>query len=175
MAVEVSVRREAMSTSDEDATATSGGQSPVATALDTEQASDVATWFDNIPRGIKLGVAFIIIAVLAIIFATWHDFYFHWFEVHTGTVNESGPYYGFWSGFGSDIGEATILVGIVTVYRHHNCHVKGCAHLGRRVDGTPYVACPKHHPDHLGGKRSISFEELKAAHKKAHQAHETHQ
>ena len=22
----------------------------------------------------------------------------HWLAVHTGTVNESGPYYGFWSG-----------------------------------------------------------------------------
>jgi hypothetical protein len=26
----------------------------------------------------------------------------HWPAVHTGTVNEPGPYYGFWSGFGSD-------------------------------------------------------------------------
>jgi hypothetical protein len=26
----------------------------------------------------------------------------HWLAVHTGTVNEPGPYYGFWSGFGSD-------------------------------------------------------------------------
>jgi hypothetical protein len=152
------------------ATPSGGAESPAASVLDTETASDVATWFDNIPRALKLGVAFVIIAVLAIIFATWHDFYFHWFEVHTGTVNESGPYYGFWSGFGSDIGEATLLVGIIGLYRHHNCHVKGCAHLGRRVEGTPYVACPKHHPDHKGGKRSISFEELKAAHKRARES-----
>ena len=139
---------------------------PRPASSDSETASDVATWFDNIPRGLKLGVAFVIIAVLAVIFATWHDFYFHWFEVHTGTVNESGPYYGFWSGFGSDIGEATILVGIVTVYRHHNCHVKGCAHLGRRVDGTPYVACPKHHPDHQGGKRLHLLRGVEGAHTK---------
>jgi hypothetical protein len=158
-----------MSDSDQNAAAP-GSESalPASTLFGAEEAS-VATWFDNIPRGLKLGIAFVIVATLAIVFATWHDFYFHWFEVHSGTVNESGPYYGFWSGFGSDIGEATIIVGIVTVYRHHNCHVKGCAHLGRRVDGTPYVACPKHHPDHQGGKRSISFEELKAAHRKAHE------
>ncbi|HEY5092403.1 MAG TPA: hypothetical protein VII60_03990 [Acidimicrobiales bacterium] len=147
-----------------------GAESPAGSELNGEQASDVATWFDNIPRGLKLGIAFVAIAVIAVVFATWHDFYIHWFQVHTGTINESGPYYGFWSGFGSDIGEATIVVGLVTVYRHHNCHVKGCARLGRRVDGTPYVACPKHHPDHQGGKRSISFEELKAAHKRAHKA-----
>jgi len=29
----------------------------------------------------------------------------HWLAVHTGTVNEPGPYYGFWSGFGSDLAE----------------------------------------------------------------------
>jgi hypothetical protein len=29
----------------------------------------------------------------------------HWFQVHTGTINEPGPYYGFWSGFGSDLEE----------------------------------------------------------------------
>jgi hypothetical protein len=33
----------------------------------------------------------------------------HWLRVHTGTVNEPGPYYGFWSGFGSDLEEFGIL------------------------------------------------------------------
>jgi hypothetical protein len=27
----------------------------------------------------------------------------YWLQVHTGTINEAGPYYGFWSGFGSDL------------------------------------------------------------------------
>jgi hypothetical protein len=35
-----------------------------------------------------------------------------WLQVHTGTVNESGPYYGFWSGFGSDLEEFGILGAI---------------------------------------------------------------
>jgi hypothetical protein len=30
----------------------------------------------------------------------------HWLAVHTGTVNEPGPYYGFWSGFGSNLTES---------------------------------------------------------------------
>ena len=30
----------------------------------------------------------------------------HWLQVHTGTINETGPYYGFWSGFGSDLEES---------------------------------------------------------------------
>lgn len=29
--------------------------------------------------------------------------------MHTGTVNEPGPYYGFFSGFGSDLGEYTLV------------------------------------------------------------------
>ena len=41
----------------------------------------------------------------------------HWLQVHTGTVNEPGPYYGFWSGFGSDLGEFGIL-GAVGVGRY---------------------------------------------------------
>src|SRR5690348_18359155 len=36
----------------------------------------------------------------------------HWLQVHTGTVNEPGPYYGFWSGFGSDLEEFGILGAI---------------------------------------------------------------
>lgn len=91
---------------------------------------------------------------------SWFAALWHWVEVHTGTVNESGPYYGFWSGFGSDIAELAIVGGIVQMVRHHNCHVKGCLRLGRPVSGTPYVACPKHHPDHKGSKRGVEESEL---------------
>ena len=36
---------------------------------------------------------------------------------------------------------------------------------GKPVEGTPYVACPAHHPDHEGNKRSVSEEVIKLAHK----------
>ena len=123
--------------------------------------------YEGIPSWIKVSVLVGAIVIVAVIFGVWHTFYFHWFQVHTGTINESGPYYGFWSGFGSDLGEATIVVGIAATWRHHNCHVKGCARLGRKVDGTPYLACPKHHPDHQGYKRGVSLEELHFAHRKS--------
>ena len=138
----------------------------VAAQLDSEEVGLIQV-YEGIPTVVKLGVALAAIIVVAVIFTIWHNFYWHWFEVHSGTVNESGPYYGFWSGFGSDLGEATIVVGIVATWRHHNCHVKGCARLGRKVDGTPYLACPKHHPDHKGYKRNVTLEELHIAHKKA--------
>lgn len=89
----------------------------------------------------------------------------HWIEIHTGTVNESGPYYGFWSGFGSDLGELTIVAGILAAYRHHNCHVGGCWRLGKPVEGTAYTACPRHHPAHAGKKRAVSLEAIHKAFK----------
>lgn len=78
----------------------------------------------------------------------------------TGTSNSASRAYDFFSGFGSDLGEATIVVGIVAAFRHHNCHVKRCLRLGKPVEGTPYLACPRHHPAHAGEKRGISHETL---------------
>jgi hypothetical protein len=93
----------------------------------------------------------------------WINHLWWWVEIHTGTVNEAGPYYGFWSGFGSDIAEVTLIAGVVAAYRHHNCHVKGCPRLGKPVDGTPYLACPRHHPQHEGDKRGVGMDEIHRA------------
>lgn len=68
----------------------------------------------------------------------------HWLLQVTGTANEQGHWYAFWSGFGSDIGEVAIIGGLLSVYRKHNCHDKGCWRIGRHVvDGTP--RCNRHH------------------------------
>ena len=77
----------------------------------------------------------------------------HWLAVHTGTVNEPGPYYGFWSGFGSDIGELLLLGGLVQLVRHHNCHVEGCWRVKTHNDPAVHApACKKHHSlGHLHG------------------------
>jgi hypothetical protein len=76
----------------------------------------------------------------------------HWVALHTGTVH-GGPdeFYNFWSGFGSDLGEATLIsavgLGVYTGVRRVNCHTKGCWRIGKhRLDGTPYVLCRHHHP-----------------------------
>lgn len=73
----------------------------------------------------------------------------HWLAVHTGSSNTSGAprNYNFWSGFGSDIGEVTIIGGMVAIYRKHTCHEPRCWRLGHHpVEGTPFQACRKHHP-----------------------------
>ncbi len=92
--------------------------------------------------------------------------FWHWIEVHTGTVNEGGPYYGFWSGFGSDIGEIALIGGVWMGVRKINCHVKGCPRIGHyEVKGTPYKVCRKHHPT-MNGER-ITAEHVAAAHDNA--------
>jgi hypothetical protein len=93
----------------------------------------------------------------------------HWLAIHTGTDNEPGPYYGFWSGFGSDIGEGAIIVGIIGVYRHHNCHVKRCARLAKHeytMDGVTYRLCRKHHPSVDGTPTVERLEKHHASHSK---------
>lgn len=63
----------------------------------------------------------------------------------TGSNNTSGNQYGFWSGFGSDLGELTIIGALLAGYKHHNCAVKGCPRFGtHKVDGTKYKTCHKH-------------------------------
>jgi hypothetical protein len=61
-----------------------------------------------------------------------------------GVDDVSGRWYGFWSGFGSDISELAIVGAVLGGYRKHNCHAKGCWRIGRHVvDGTPW--CNRHH------------------------------
>jgi len=68
----------------------------------------------------------------------------HWLLQVTGTASESGHWYAFWSGFGSDLGEGTLLAAVIGMYHKHNCHSKGCWRVGKHVvDGTPW--CSKHH------------------------------
>jgi hypothetical protein len=81
----------------------------------------------------------------------------HWLAVHTGTVNESGPYYGFWSGFGSDLEEFGIFGAIgAAVYqlvKKYNCHEPGCWRIGQHpAAGGQFLLCYRHHPDYQGKK-----------------------
>ena len=81
----------------------------------------------------------------------------HWLQLHTGTINESGPYYGFWSGFGSDLEEFGILgaigAGIYQLVKKYNCHEPGCWRIGQHpAAGGQFLLCYRHHPDYQGKK-----------------------
>ena len=107
----------------------------------------------------------------------------HWFQVHTGIVDETGPYYGFWSGFGSDLTEFGVIGAIATaVYqlvKKYNCHEPGCWRVGNHpaADGQ-FSLCYRHHPDYQGKKptreliQRLHSEHLKrqaAGHSKFHE------
>lgn len=66
----------------------------------------------------------------------------------TGANNTSGNQYGFWSGFGSDLGEIVLLGGAITLYKRHNCAVPKCpriAHKKYEVKETKQYTCRTHH------------------------------
>ena len=73
-------------------------------------------------RKMSLGLLLVLSVVgLALLFAFFAAVR-HWLALHTGILN-GGPdrYYNFWSGFGSDLGEATLIsavgIGVYTGVR----------------------------------------------------------
>jgi hypothetical protein len=110
----------------------------------------------------------------------------HWLAVHTGTVNEPGVYYGFWSGFGSDIAEFSILgaigAGVYQLVKKYNCHEPGCWRVGtHEAAGGQFLLCYRHHPDFLGKRPTHEMIERmhhqhaaqqEAIHAKLHEIHE---
>lgn len=63
-----------------------------------------------------------------------------------------GDGYNFWSGFGSDLGELTLVAGIVSLvlmaWHHFDCHADGCPRLTWHVHADHgHPVCKRHHPD----------------------------
>ena len=80
-----------------------------------------------------------------------------WLRVHAGISDLSGPYYGFWSGIGSDIAEFSLvgaaLTGVYQLTRKFNCHQRRCWRVGtHEAAGGQFVLCSRHHPDYRGKK-----------------------
>jgi hypothetical protein len=104
------------------------------------------------------------------------DSFFHHVLTWTGTYNESGGWYGFWSGFAGGFGILTILV---VGYRKINCHTQRCWRIGHHDlvvkhsdadPGTTYRVCRHCHPEIRG--RRFSRADLRAIHG-AHLADQT--
>jgi hypothetical protein len=138
------------------ATTAQAGTSPVASATSTGSGGGSVPNADlggtSPAKKIGLGLLLVFCVVgLALIIAFFGALR-HWLALHTGTLN-GGPdrYYNFWSGFGSDLGEATLItavgIGVYTGVRKVNCHTKGCWRIGHHtLEGTPYILCRHHHP-----------------------------
>jgi hypothetical protein len=57
----------------------------------------------------------------------------------------TGSYYGFWSGFGSDISEFAVFLGIIGLIKKHQCHQAWCWRFGHyKEDEQGTVKCRKH-------------------------------
>ena len=108
-------------------------------------------------RLIAAGAVAVIVAAIAVAWVVNARPVDHWLAVHTGTVNETGPYYGFWSGFGSDLAELSILgaigTGVYQLVKKYNCHEPGCWRVGTHpAAGGQFLLCYRHHPDFMGRK-----------------------
>jgi hypothetical protein len=96
-----------------------------------------------------------------------------WLYVHFG-VQGSGPYYGFWSGAGSDISELAVAGAIITttvaLWRRYNCHADKCWRIGlHHVAGGTYLVCRRHHLEITGqpGRGSkLTIEHLREEHQR---------
>lgn len=59
----------------------------------------------------------------------------------------AGPGYQFWSGIASDVGEVTLLAGLIALLRHHNCAVRSCWRMGlRKPTAAGDFVCRRHAP-----------------------------
>lgn len=72
-----------------------------------------------------------------------------------GLDSASGTAYLAWSGALSDLGELTLIGGLVAVYRKHNCATRWCFRFGRHdftdeASGLTHHLCRAHHPAHPG-------------------------
>jgi len=134
------------------ASTTTTPTTPDATAVADRAAFDTEVPPRNPVRIVALVVLVVAVVAGIVLLGIFFAEVRHWVAFHTGILN-GGPdrYYNFWSGFGSDLGEATLIsavgIGVYTGVRKVNCHTKGCWRIGHHtLDGTPYILCKHHHP-----------------------------
>jgi hypothetical protein len=130
--------------------------SPSASSPPTGSGSGTGNAPETDPIPVRKWIFWLLLVVLIVGIALVIAFFAavrHWVALHTGTLH-GGPdlYYNFWSGIGSDLGEATLIsavgVGVYTGARKVNCHTKGCWRIGHHaLEGTPYILCRHHHPE----------------------------
>ena len=56
----------------------------------------------------------------------------------------SPAYYNAWSGWVSDLGEVTLIAGMVAAARHINCGHRGCWRPYRHITKDGHKLCKKH-------------------------------
>ena len=129
----------------------------------------------------KLSAVLIVVGLLALLVASLPSWMWHPLGLCVGTARTVRDCKGYnsWSGIFSDIGEITLIAGLITtsvavhrfIHNHFECHEETCHKIGvHRVhdkDGkpTPFLTCWIHHPilsKHEKG--SIPLEHLHEVH-----------
>lgn len=103
----------------------------------------------------RLVIAWVSLFALSMVFcvlAMWWPQLRNEFFVLMGNRNESGGYYGFWSGFaGATRTLEYFAIGLV-IYWHRTCHYSpACLRWGKYpAAGGMFKLCHHHHPDLAG-------------------------
>ena len=106
----------------------------------------------------------------------WLQHFWWWFEIHTGTVNEGGPWYGALSGYWGDLGLlgifGTSLFHLRHVVKAHQCYETTCHKIATHhyeKDGVVHPVCHHHHPA-LGPDHRLTDADLREHHRRKTQA-----
>ncbi len=149
---------------------------PTKTGNDEGRVPNLADGGAGHSRKLGVGLSLLLLVIGIALLIAFFAGVRHWLALHTGTLH-GGPdlYYNFWSGFGSDLGEATLIsavgIGVYTGVRKVNCHTKGCWRIGHHsLEGTPYILCRHHHPQVPSG--GASHEHILEQHRKFKAAQE---
>ncbi len=92
----------------------------------------------------------------------WLSHAFYTYVLHVQRANG----YQWWSGFGANFGEISVVLLAIGAWRHINCASPWCPRLGKHptADGL-HKLCRKHHPD-LPDKK-LTLAEIQDRHEKA--------
>lgn len=121
----------------------------------------------RIRAGVVAVVAVLAVALLVDVAVNGGRVVWGWAEIHSGTARGGpDPYYNFWSGIGSDLGEVTLVTAVVAMlwgaYRKAKCCDPQCWRLGKHpTEGATFHFCHHHHPElrHAAG-RKLSVDEM---------------
>lgn len=105
----------------------------------------------------KASIALVVLGVVVFAVSQLPSWFWHPLGLCAGTprTTQGCKGYNSWSGIFSDVGEVTLIVGLITgsvaarrfLHTHFECHEETCHKLGvHHVEGTPYRTCWRHHP-----------------------------
>jgi hypothetical protein len=124
-------------------------------------------------RQILIAVALLLAVLVGLVLFVLPDWLWHPLGYCSGTRVQVRDCKGYnsWSGSFSDLGEITLIGGLIAVYRKYNCGAPKCWRIGKHptADGL-HSLCARHHPDLPADGHSLSLDEIWKRHRAA-QAH----